>query len=292
MTRGRGGYAVPLALIGIGFAALLATLGVAPGLSWGALLALWPLLLVLLGIDLLLGPRMPVAAVALQIAVIAGGLALAASGRVAGPPFGLPIGDCPPRDAQREVRVDRNGADALELDLELGAGAFRLVGGTTALVEARADAPAISPAELSREGGRADVEIHACSATADAGEVIIAVASDLPLTLELSGGAGAFRLDLTDVRLAAADIQTGAASVVLRPPRPDGEVRIDIRTGASSIEIELPEGVEARVESRGALSSFDPPDGGAGPYETAGFASAEDRIRIVVSSGLSSVRVR
>ena len=77
-----GGIAGPLILIAIGAAFLLSNMGVVSWSSWG-LLRLWPLILVAIGIDLLIGRQSlwgTVVAGILIAAVLGGGLWMASTG--------------------------------------------------------------------------------------------------------------------------------------------------------------------------------------------------------------------
>src|SRR6266540_4258283 len=57
--RGRGGVVGPLLLIFIGGVFLLQNAGILPPSVWGNLWRLWPLVLVLVGLELLIGRRLP-----------------------------------------------------------------------------------------------------------------------------------------------------------------------------------------------------------------------------------------
>lgn len=67
---------LPLLLIGVGIVFLLSNLGYIAPVSARAVLQLWPLLLILIGVDILLARRSPVAALAIELAVVALGFAL------------------------------------------------------------------------------------------------------------------------------------------------------------------------------------------------------------------------
>ena len=71
--RSRRGLFWPLVLIGIGLVALLANYGVITGLSIASILALWPVLLILLGIDIAFARRWPVPTLAAEVAIIVTG---------------------------------------------------------------------------------------------------------------------------------------------------------------------------------------------------------------------------
>jgi len=72
----RRGLFWPLVLITIGLVFLLVNYGLIPGVTAVSLLSLWPLLLILAGVDIAIGRRWPLAALGIDVAVIALGLVL------------------------------------------------------------------------------------------------------------------------------------------------------------------------------------------------------------------------
>ena len=310
MTARRGLF-WPLLLITIGLVFLLVNFGYIPGVTAIQLLNLWPLLLILAGVDIAIGRRWPLAALGIDVAVIALGLALLATQpAVFGSPFFFDhdngvVG-------QRDISVERRSATSLSLDINGGAGRFRVSGGSTMLVEAHSpnEDLRLRRADFDKGGEHADVRIdHSGSrrvggATAD---VETRIASNVPTVLEVNGGAGEFVIDLSDVMISSAEINVGAASLTLTLPRPTlataapatkptAEVNIEVNAGASSIVIDIPDGVEARVTTTGALltlRSSNPrvtASGSAG--ETSGYASAQARVTVRVTAGASSVTIR
>ena len=84
MTERRGLF-WPLLLITIGLVFLLVNFGFIPGLTVLAVLNLWPRLLIRAGVDIAIGRRWPLAALGIDVAVIALGLALIATHRRSSP---------------------------------------------------------------------------------------------------------------------------------------------------------------------------------------------------------------
>src|SRR5206468_6925724 len=74
----RRGVFWPLLLIALGLIFLLQNFGVISGVSWLAVASLWPLLLILIGLDIAFARRWPLPTLAVEVAVIAAGLALVA----------------------------------------------------------------------------------------------------------------------------------------------------------------------------------------------------------------------
>jgi hypothetical protein len=300
-VSGRRGFSWPLILITIGIVFLLANFGVIPGVTALALLNLWPLILILVGVDIAIGRRWPLAALGIDVAVIAVGLVLLTtqSPLLGGPVFVF-SGGAP---GERDVSVARQGTTSLSLAINGGAGRFRVSGGSAMLVEAHSSNEDLrlvrATAVVGGGGDRADVRIDQSGnrrvggATAD---VETRVASDVPTDLSVNGGAGEFIVDLSDVTLRSGELNVGAASLTLTLPKPAAEVGIDVNAGASSIVIFVPDGVEARVTTTGALNSLKSSNTritvNGSAAETSGYGSAKARVTVKVTAGVSSVTVR
>lgn len=250
-SRARGPELVGILLIAIGVIFLLRSTGLLP-LDWGAL---WPLILIAIG-------------------------AVVVVGAVRGP-----------SSAPSSFTLPADGIDSLALRLRLGAGTFRVTGPAEPGVLLRVDSTSgdVGTA-VRRENGTARVSLTRDPGwwlggwTRGAGEWRVSVAADARTTLDLAAGAGDFALDLLPLRIVGATISVGAAQLRVRLPKPAGEVPIRVTAGASSVTIEVPPGVEARVETSGLISV-------EGRNETSGYAAAVDRVTVRVDGGVSSVRV-
>jgi hypothetical protein len=139
-TNPRRGVFWPLLLIALGLVFLLQNYGLISGISWIAIASLWPLLLVLIGLDIAFARRWPLPTLAAEVLVIAGGLALAASAPNLGPGiFVFGRGD---GVGVTDVTVPRGDATQLALTLNAGATrAYRVSGGASALVEGHSANP-------------------------------------------------------------------------------------------------------------------------------------------------------
>ena len=298
MTERRGLF-WPLLLITIGLVFLLVNFGFIPGVTVLSLLGLWPLLLILAGVDIAIGRRWPLAAVGIDVGVIALGLALLASQpTLFGTPFFLVSGST---GGERDVTVARESATSLALDLNGGAGRFRVSGGSTALVEAHSpnEDLRLRRAEFERGGQQAEVRIDQTGSRRVGGATIdveTRIASDIPTELTINGGAGEFVVDLSNVTVSGAELNVGAASLTLTLPKPTAAVSIEVNAGASNIVIDIPEGVEARVTTSGALLSLRSSNARVTPSgstaETAGYGSATARVTVKVTAGASSITIR
>jgi hypothetical protein len=305
----RRGLFWPLLLITIGLVFLLVNFGLIPGVTALSLLNLWPLLLILVGVDIAIGRRWPLAALGIDLAVIALGLALVATQPAfSGAPFWFHDG---PAGGERDVSVARQSATSLSLEIDGGAGRFRVTGGSALLVEAHSNNDDLRlRSDLDKAGEHAEVRIDQSrnrrmgNATTD---VDTRIASDVSTDLSVNGGAGEFVIDLRDVLISRAEFNVGAASLTLTLPKPTlstsaatakpaPEVSIEVNAGASNIVIEVPDGVEARVTTEGALLSLRTSNTrvtvSGNTAETPGYGTATARVIVRVTAGASSITIR
>jgi hypothetical protein len=195
-------------------------------------------------------------------------------------------------DTGRRWVARTEGADALDLELRVGAGRFIVGAGTSRdeLVAVESTDDDID-ARIRREGRTARVRLVRDVRWWPFGpwdgqfEWRIGVARETPVRLDVAGGAGDFAIDLADVMVTRAKVSIGAAQLRVRLPRPRGDVPIEVATGASAVVIEVPSGVEARVRTSGLLAVD-------GRTETPGYGTSPDRVSVRVEGGAASVRVR
>jgi hypothetical protein len=274
--------AFPLVLIGLGGVFLLTNMGYLTGLSWNRVAQLWPAILVLIGVDLLFRPRSMVAAVLAEIAIVGAALVFL----VAAPP----IGGVTPGTFVAAENVAREGATEMSLTLGYGAGELRLAGGASDLLALKSTHQDVDLQRVFRSGTTAAVSVR--SDTPNPGFISttrswdVQVPSDIPLALTLDLGAGDFNVDLHDVMITRATVNNGASDLTIGLPIPKGEVPITISTGASTVTLEAPAGIQYRVTMTGGLNSV------TGTQETAGYAAARDRLTITISAGVSSITIR
>jgi hypothetical protein len=123
----------------------------------------------------------------------------------------------------------------------------------------------------------------------------LGLAPEVPLALDLQTGASDNQIDLTRLRVTDLRVDCGASSTRVRLPSGSGHTRVDLHYGAASIELQVPEGVAARIRMRGALMGVDvdqrrfPRNGDE--YQSPDFASATDRVEIDAEGGVGSIKV-
>jgi len=291
--RSLGGLILPLILIGLGAFFLLANLGYLAPISIRALVDVWPIALILVGIEVLLGRRRPWVAFGLQLVALALAVSIVAS---------QSAGLLTPAAARTSSEtVARVGATELALDVSSDFGDLTIAGGASALVETLSTGGEVK-VSTDREGGRAKVEIdprHALVLPFQGvrTDLTVAVASDVPASIRLEIAAGDARLDLRELRITQARVDAGAGDILVSlPTTPQGEVTVDINAGAAKITIEVPSGVEARVTVKGGAVSLESQNSrlaaSSGFAETAGYATATSRVTVTIDAGAASVHIR
>jgi hypothetical protein len=192
--------------------------------------------------------------------------------------------------------VPRGTMERLSLRIDGGAARYRLTGGATGAVDVTSDREEICLRDRTTSS-RGDLRISQLGANfGGRSEILVKVANDLPLSLNVNAGAGAFVIDLSDVKTIDAHFSVGASNTTVILPRPTGDVPVRLDGGASNITIEIPSDVEARVIVSGGLvttTSQSPRATKSGNVvETPGYNVAKDRVTVTVNSGASSIIVR
>ncbi len=120
------------------------------------------------------------------------------------------------------------------------------------------------------------------------------VTGEVPLDLELEGGASKTLLDLSATRLRTLQLKTGASETRVQLPRGAGATTVRAEAGAASVVFEVPSNVAVRVRSRMSLGSttVDPRIARSGDgWESPDYGTAENRVELDVRGGVGSVKV-
>lgn len=135
-------------------------------------------------------------------------------------------------------------------------------------------------------GWRADV---------DENRAVISLNVQPVWSISLDMGAGAAEFDLSPFRLARLDLKGGAVSFEAKLGMPQKETVVNADSGVASVEIAIPQAAACRIIAKTGLSSKDfpgfiqQPDGS---YTTDGYEQAAERFLINLKGGLSSFVVK
>ena len=301
MYRNRG-LLFPLVLIALGVIVLLANTGVLSPEALQRLGDLWPLLLVILGLQLILNHTLPrqqatlIGLAATAVIVIA---ALAYAALAPAAPFGT---------RQANSSANLGGLSAATLDLNYsGATADIQAGGLgDALYQAHVDYPGSeNPPTISLDHQSGTLEISDSSSFSpfrlfgsSQRHVLITLTDRIPWTIQVGGGAANLRLDLRRLQLSKLEVSGGANRLDGQLPSPKGTVSIAISGGASNVTLRAPSGSEWRVSVSGGVSAVTINGSTSGSFggdvqrQSPGFASATDRFDIEINGGASHIDFR
>jgi hypothetical protein len=306
--RRRGGVVGPLLLIFIGAVFLLQNTGYLPPTFWMNLWRLWPLILVLVGLEFLLAHRVPWPALAALGAVVLIAGAAATSARLPAPSTGPAVSQL----AQTTLK----GATQAAVTVRFGAGQLNIGPLDQAPADELADLTYQGPPELMPvpryqvvnggvgqldyqvNGGPGPGSVPFINGRADStARADLNFAPTVPITmLTVQTGATDAHLDLSRLHVNAIDLSVGAATAWIRLPESAGSTTAHISGGASTITLEIPEGVEAQIRLRGGLSTLNIdqtrfPQVSDGVYRSANYASAQNKVDISLETGVTTIQV-
>lgn len=125
----------------------------------------------------------------------------------------------------------------------------------------------------------------------------VALNADVPLSLDVEGGASENRLELRDLRVTELKMETGASASRVSLPASAAHTKADISCGVGSVEVRVPADVAARIRVTTTLggTSVDRrrfPRVGSGLYESPDYETAANRVDLDIDASLGSVAVR
>src|SRR6202011_3228253 len=240
MYRNRG-LLFPLILIAIGAIVLLANAGVLSSEALLRLSDLWPLLLVILGLQLILNhtlPRQQATLIGLGATVVIVGAAVVYAALAPAAPFGT---------RQANFREGLGGLTAATLDLNYNAAPVDIQAGSLAdsLSQARVDYPSSdNPPTISLDRVTGTLEIRDSSGFAlfrvfgsSRRHLVVMLSDRIPWSIQVGGGATNLRLALRRLQLSKLEVSGGANRLDAQLPSPKGTVSIDATGGASNLTL-------------------------------------------------------
>ena len=296
----------PLVLIFIGVVFLLENTGYLPPNFWVNLWRLWPLLLVLAGIELLLANRIPwfiLAGLAVVVLIVG---AIAVNANVATPVT---------RTTATQADTDVGGAAEAAVSVRFGAGQLTV----GPLAEPRpaqlASMSYTGPPEMAPQAnytvlpgglGRLDYQVSGRSGPgflpfaggrSGSPRMELSLSPEVPISsLNLQTGATEARLDLSSLRVSNIEMSVGAATTSVRLPEKAGLTTMHVSGGASTITLEIPQGVAARIQHHGGLSTLNVdqnrfPSVGEGQYRSADYDTAPNKVDVTLETGVTTIQV-
>jgi hypothetical protein len=316
--RRRRSVVAPLILIGLGAIFLLQNFGVLSWQFWGSVWQYWPVILILVGLELVLGGRGAVWLILFVILVaLIGVIASGVAGRVSVPagPFGNfrpSTGNAQPAISNTSTQ-DLLGAKQATVTLQFGAGDMTvgpLAGGGNILSQVSYSGPeSLQPrpsfkqtpdghASLTYKSGGGEHQggfpFFNGSPSSQAGFLLN---PDIPLNLTVQEGASTSHLDLSQLKVTNLTLDTGASTTTVDMPATAGSTTAQIRGGASTINVNIPDGVAAHITYQGGLSTLNIDQSrftqtSAKVYETPGYATAQNKLDLTLQAGVATINVK
>ncbi len=279
-----GGLVGPAILIGLGVVFLLNNLGMLDWGIWNILLRLWPLLLIAIGLELMVGRRSALGSLlivalmlsVMAVAVWASGAWLSGGTRLTSQTISQPLGT----------------ATRADIDVRMGAGTLRI------------GAQAQPAGLIEGTGDTASFKLHSNSRSAwglpFTGQEGVQLVWDLrlnpdtPTRLHLDTGAGTATLDLARLRVTDLEVNIGVGQTTLTLPQ-QGRVQAQINGGIGETTVIIPAGMAARIEATtglgqvSVLGNYQRQDK---VYITPDYATADDRVDLIVKGGIGSITIR
>lgn len=258
LWRGEG-IAGSLFWLGLGVIFLLANLGFLPISVWTMLWRFWPVLLVVIGLDIIIGHRPGVGAQVLSIVLalaILGGLVWYVVTQPALQPGTALTGE--------SVTEPLQGATSARVEVSMAAGQLNVAGGADAanLVQGRVDIIRAGQPQknISVTNGQAVFTLK------EEGAVNIGdnnnrtwdlkFNSAVPTGIKLNLGAGQNNIDLTGMQVTSLDVNIGAGQTIVTLPK-DGKFTGRINGAVGELVLRVPRDLPVQIQANRALTGLD-----------------------------------
>ncbi|HPV08173.1 MAG TPA: DUF5668 domain-containing protein [Aggregatilineales bacterium] len=124
-----------------------------------------------------------------------------------------------------------------------------------------------------------------------------ALNGEVPLALEVAGGAGVLNLNMRDLRVVDLKVDGGVGTSTFEMPARAGYTRARIEAGVGTVMIHIPEGVAAQIEATAGLGTITVdqnrfPAVGERRYRSANYDTAENKLDLSVEGGVGTITVR
>ena len=307
----RGSLLAGLLLAALGVLLLLTTTGVVSFGIWLELADYWPLLVILIGVELILVQR--------PLLVRAGVIVLTLAGAIVAASFSLPEYD--PNEPLRATYVEPlRDTETLYLDMAFIGGDVELTsdtpGGATLARLLAADFKS-RPARVVREQLDGNVRLYVMSSgpflrrsSAEGftrhetrvsfpfglADWSLVVSPNVDVEIDISSVATELDLDLRNLNVRRLSVEAGMLDLRVQLPDDAGQTHVDIAAGAANVELVVPHGVAARIDVDAPLKSawinpvrFIETDD---EYWSSGYLEARSRVSIDIEALSADVTVR
>lgn len=289
----------PIILIGVGIIFLLNNAGLIQGNPWSLIWQLWPVLLIVIGLDILFGRRSAAGSIvgAVLALLVVGGVIWLLVARPNLPGLSLsadlthefiehPLGDIRSADVSIDFATGDNRLYALGDSSQLIEGDIRHYGDLDFVASQTGDRGDV------RLGVKGSVSIFGFQA-AERWDVGLNTRPTYDLDVHL--GAGQASVDLSRFKLSSARIEVGAGTADVSLPS-TGRFTLRVSGGVGTLRIRAPRDVALRAEVNTGLGTFNAASRlqsiGDDIYQTEDFTSADNAITLILDIGVGTVSIQ
>jgi len=296
----RSGLVGPAVLIGLGLVFLANNLGWLGWEVWDTLWRLWPVLLIAVGLELLIGRRSMLSAALILVLVLGiAGVAIWSSGAmwmrsvpVTGETIAQALDGATRADVEigmstgtLRVRALDEGNGLIDGTLQRGAReqldrSFAVNGDTAVFkLRSRGTSAWMVPFTTERRDQMTwDMQLN----------------QTVPMHLKVDTGAGTAMLDLARLHVTDLQANIGVGTTMLTMPA-QGRVHAQVNGGVGETTIIIPAGVAARITATAGLGSVHVPSGYQRQdkvYRSPGYDTAVNRVDMQVNGGVGSITIQ
>lgn len=263
----------PVAFIGVGVYLLLRNLGILPEYSLWTLFRLWPLALIVIGLDIMIGRRSPVIGGLIGLGAVALVLVLV----FAGPSLGLAPADTELVTEKFTERIGNATSARVNLDLAVGKTTLDALSDPNTLIDA--ELTYVGDINFDIQGDQQKtISISHRAPRFDFGDWFrisdtdtrrlwwdIGLSPEIPLTLNIDGSVGQSILDLSDLQIEDLEVDGDVGDFHITLPATEKAYDADINGGVGAFEIVLERGAAVNLTIDGDVGEFviDVPDDAA-----------------------------
>jgi hypothetical protein len=296
----------PLILIAAGILLLLNQTGRLPWSIWGTLWRFWPVILILVGLEVLIGASRSIAwyIVGLVIAVVV------LAGIIG---YAVYRGNQPsaPRPAvQTETVIEATqDADRGKITLKLGVGTLEVQGlaDSPNFVEGTIEYGKYSlQAERSfrvRDGqaqfsllGRSEPNTIWAPGNNVGERWNLKFTPRIPLEMDVTAGVGSADIDLRELQVVQLEVSGGVGQTKVLFPAGAGLTKATVSSGVGEIIVEIPQDVGAKIKVSKGLTGVNVSSSrfthSGDEYVSANYATAENKLDLEVKSGIGAITIQ
>jgi hypothetical protein len=254
----------PIVLIGVGVFWLLGNLDILPEHSLRTLFRLWPLALIVIGLDIMIGRRSPVIGGLIGL----GALALVLVLVFAGPSLGLTPPEAELITERFTERIGNATSARVNLDLDIGKTTLDALSDQNTLIDA--EITYVGEINFDVQGDKQKtISISHRASQFDFGDWFwttdtdpkrtwwdISLTPEIPLTLNIDGSIGQSIIDLSELQIEDLEVDGDVGDFQIILPAMEKTYDVDINGGVGAFEIVVERGAAVNLTIDGDVGEF------------------------------------